>query len=455
MTKKSEFLKRSGWISFDRQHRKTLQFNIGKYEKAFETGRERYSDFSLAKRKASLVKEDVLFHWADYLEKFEENFLNHGGEIIWASNSKEANDSILKICREVNAKMVVKSKSMTTEEIELNDHLESAGIESVETDLGEFIVQVAGEKPYHIVTPAMHKSKRDVAELFHQKFDLPVDSTPRDMTLFVRSKLREKFVTADIGITGANFLVADPGGIALTENEGNGLMTTSFPKVHIVIAGIEKIIPTLEDLGHFWPLLSAHGTGQKMTVYNSFFSGPGKKDETDGPERMIVILLDNGRSDLYASKEQYQALKCIRCGACLNFCPIYRNIGGYTYDAVYTGPIGSVITPFYNGFVNYKHLSFACSVCGRCSENCPVQIPLHELLLANRRMSVEQGGDFKWNTGMKTFENIFLDRSRLDLIDGQLKNIAVKTFAKNTLGKHKQMPEFSKESFSRQWKKKK
>ena len=344
---KDIFLKKSNEIAFDLKHRATIRFNIAKYDIAVDRGMKRYSNLELAKTRASFVKSQAINHLYDHLLQFEKNITANGATVIWAENEDEAIDAVKKILIRNNSKLVVKSKSMTTEEIELNHHLEEIGVEPLETDLGEYIVQLAGEKPYHIVTPCMHKSRQDIAELFTEKFNTPEGSTPEYLAAWVRQKLRAKFTTADVGITGANFLVADVGGIALTENEGNALMSVSFPKIHIVIAGIEKIIPRMQDLALMWPILAAHGTGQQISVYNSLITGPQKPGETDGPEKMIVILLDNKRSELYQNDDQYEALKCIRCGACLNACPIYRNIGGYTYDATYSGPIGSVITPFF------------------------------------------------------------------------------------------------------------
>ena len=452
---KKIFLQKSEEIAFDLKHRATIKFNISKYDVAVDRGRKRYTNLELAKQRASHVKTQAINNLHDYLIQFEKNITSNGASVIWAENTGEAIKSIQKILIDNHSKTVVKSKSLTTEELDLNEHLEEIGVESLETDLGEYIVQLAGEKPYHIVTPCMHKSRHDIAELFTEKFNTPEGSEPEYLTEFVRKKLRSKFTSADVGITGANFLVADVGGIALTENEGNALMSVAFPKIHIVIAGIEKVIPRMQDLSLMWPILASHGTGQQITVYNSLITGPKKSGETDGPEKMIVILLDNKRSELYAHDEQYEALKCIRCGACLNACPIYKNIGGYTYDATYSGPIGSVITPFFKGLKEYNHLSSACSVCGKCTEVCPVKIPLHHLLLINRRDAVRAGaGGFIWNQGMKGYEFVFSKRSRLDLVGGTTKNTFAK-FSSNALGEKKQVPSLAKQSFSKQWNNKK
>ncbi|MCL3780183.1 iron-sulfur cluster-binding protein [Prolixibacteraceae bacterium JC049] len=452
MSNKEVFIKESKRVAFDLNHRKTIRFNISKYDAAVAVGKQRYSDLDLAKEKAAEIKSHVITHLDEYLEIFEKNAKRNGIEVLWAKDANETLKHISEIVHQHEAKLVVKSKSMTTEEVELNEHLEKENVESVETDLGEYIVQIAGEKPYHIVTPAMHKSKEDIATLFHEKHGTPEHSSPEFLTNFVRETLREKFCNADVGVTGANFIVADAGGIALTENEGNGVMTMAFPKTHVVIAGIEKVIPSYRDLAHFWPLLAAHGTGQQITVYNSLITGPKKSDEVDGPERMVVILMDNGRTDLLESDKQFEALKCIRCGACLNSCPIYKNIGGYTYDATYSGPIGSVITPFYKGFKDYNHLSFACSVCGKCSEVCPVKIPLHDLLLLNRSKAVEEGNSpLSWTLAMKGMELIMGKRALMDLSGGGMKNLGLQ-MVPHIAGEDKSLPPIAKESFSKQWK---
>jgi len=439
-------------IAFDIKHRNTINFNISRYDEAVKKGKQRYSNLELEKQRASYTKSRVVANLANYLEEFEKNAQKNNIQVVWARNSEEAVSEIIKILKENNAHVLVKSKSMISEELELNENLEKNDIEPVETDLGEFIVQLAGEKPYHILTPAMHKSKEDVADLFTKKFDLQPHSTPQEITLFVRNILRKKFMSADVGVSGANFLIADTGSILLTENEGNGFMSVSFPKLHIVITGIEKVLPSVNDLPLFLPLLAAHGTGQQLTVYNSLISGPKKSGETNGPEKMVVIMLDNKRSAIIAEKEHSAALKCIRCGACLNACPIYKNVGGYTYNTTYSGPIGSVITPFFKGFAAFGHLSFACTVCGACTEVCPVKIPLHNLLLLNRKISVEQNHEnFSWNVSMKAYTWAFKKRKNLDLVNGSMKNRIVKT-NKNILGSKKELPHFANKSFSEIWK---
>src|SRR6195952_4189689 len=410
----STFKAKSAIKSTDLEHRQKINFNIGRYNAVVPQGKNQFINTDLARERAKNIKWRALETLDQQLEEFEMNFIKRGGKVIWAENSQEALDEILAICKEKNCRTIVKSKSMVTEEIHLNRFLEKQGIESVETDLGEYIQQLDGEPPYHIVTPAMHKSKEDVAKLFYEKLHTAPNLSPEALTLVAREKLRKKYTSAEIGITGGNFLIADIGAIAVTENEGNARLSCAFPKTHIAIVGIEKIIPSVTDLALFWPLLSTFGTGQKVTVYNTIITGPRQKNETDGPEEMYVILLDNNRSNILQNPKQRESLYCIRCGACLNACPVYKNIGGHAYGATYSGPIGSVITPHLQGMEDFKHLSYASSLCGNCTEVCAVKINLHELLLENRKESVEEGHTtFAERTAWKMWKMASLHRSMM------------------------------------------
>ncbi len=448
----SKFLKDSEKKAFDLEHRNKINYNISKYDAAVIKGKKQFRDLELARSRAYVIKHKVVNNLEKYLIEFAANFEKKGGKIIWAQDKDEAVREILDLMKKNNVKLVVKSKSMTTEEIELNEALEKSEIENIETDLGEYIVQIAGEKPYHIVTPAMHKSKEDIAQLFNEKFNTPSESTPEELTNFVRHKLREKFVQADVGITGCNFLIADVGSVCLTENEGNGLMSVSFPKVHIAVAGVEKIIPTLADLNLFWPLLASHGTGQNITVYNSIISGPRQEGETDGPEKMYLVLLENNRSEILQHDKQRIALGCIRCGACLNACPVYKTIGGHSYNTTYSGPIGSVITPHLKGMEEFIHLSYASSLCGNCTQVCPVNIPLHELLLYNRSESVTKGISKKGEKfSMDMMEKFLSKRKRLDRFGSGIKNLGVRMVFKNVWGPRRELPKFADKSFRDMW----
>jgi L-lactate dehydrogenase complex protein LldF len=386
--------------------------------------------------------------------EWEQKFTARGGKVVWAQNANEALVAIGQIMKSANARLVVKSKSMTSEEIHLNYFLEAQGIEPFETDLGEYIVQLAGQRPDHIVTPAMHMSQEDVSELFHKHLGTDLTDNPEELTMIARRIMREKYTEAEVGITGGNFLIADVGGVAVTENEGNARLTVAFPKVHIALVGIEKMIPSITDLDLFWPLLATSGTGQQVTVYNTILSGPRQEDEPDGPEEMYVVLLDNGRSKLLADTAKRQALNCIRCGACLNACPVYKNIGGHTYDTTYSGPIGSIISPQYLGLEQYKHLSYASSLCGGCSAVCPVRIDIHNILLLNRKQSVDENLNNRWEKlGFQIWKKAMLSRSLMNLGGSGIKQWAISILFKNSWSKRRSEPMLAPKSFNEMWKK--
>lgn len=438
----------------DLKHRKTINYNIGKYDAVVPVGKKQFADLDFVREKAKNVKWKALETLDLQLEKFEVNFLKNGGKVIWAENIEQACEAVLKICREKNCKTVVKSKSMVTEEIHLNDFLEKHQIESIETDLGEYIQQLDQEPPYHIVTPAMHKSKEDVARVFHEHLNTPLDLSPEEMTLVAREKMRGKYVQAEVGVTGANFLIPETGSIAITENEGNARLSAAWPKTHIVITGIEKVIPQLQDLSLFWPLLATYGTGQQMTVYNSIISGPRSAREQDGPDEMYVILLDNGRTTILQDPVSRESLYCIRCGACLNACPVYKNIGGHSYGTTYSGPIGSVITPNLKDLSEWNHLSHASSLCGSCTEVCAVKINLHELLLNNRRETVRLGkGNMMEKIAWTVWQQSMLFRPAMNLGNSKIKNWMVNKLFRGWVA-HRSDLHFPEKTFNQQWKEK-
>ena len=446
------FIAKSTIKAADIDHRRTINFNIGKYNAVVPNGKKQFSDLNLARESAKNLKWKAIASLDKTLEEFEKKFTDRGGKVLWAEDADQALKEILRICQENNCSTLVKSKSMVTEELHLNAFLEKNGIESVETDLGEYIQQLDGEPPYHIVTPAMHKSKDDVARLFHEKLGTPRQFTPEQLTQVAREKLRAKYVQAEVGVTGANFIIADTGSIALTENEGNARLSSAFPKVHIVVVGIEKVIPSFTDLGLFWPLLSTFGTGQQVTVYNSIISGPRQPGEPDGPEKMVVILLDNGRTNLLANPKTRESLYCIRCGACLNACPVYKNIGGHAYGTTYSGPIGSVITPHLRGMPDWKHLSFASSLCGNCTEVCAVKINLHELLLENRSESVEEGDtSFAERLAWSVWKRVSLSRTMMNVGSSTIKNRMVNKVFKGWTA-HRADLNFAPKTFNQLWK---
>jgi L-lactate dehydrogenase complex protein LldF len=448
----SSFIAKSSIKAADLDHRRKINFNIGRYNAVVPNGKMQFANLATAREQAKNLKWEAIEQLDKMLEEFELNFSKRGGKVIWAETADDALKEILTICQKANCKTVVKSKSMVTEEIHLNAFLEKNGIESIESDLGEYIQQLDGEAPYHIVTPAMHKSKEDVARLFANKLGTEPNLNPEQLTQVARHMLRKKYVEADVGITGANFLVAGSGSIAVTENEGNARLSCGYPNVHIAIVGIEKVIPSLSDLGLFWPLLATYGTGQDVTVYNSIISGPRQKNEVDGPTEMYVILLDNGRTELLAQPTSREALYCIRCGSCLNACPVYKNIGGHAYGTTYSGPIGKVITPWLKGMHQYKHLSYASSLCGNCTEVCPVRINLHELLLDNRHESVVRGeSELSERLAWKTWKFASMHRSLMNTGSGALKNKLVNGLFKKWQEHHSPL-NFAPKTFNEQWK---
>ena len=451
-TTEQAFLAKSTIKAADLDHRRKINFNIKQYNKKVPEGKQQFTDLDLARERAKNIKWRAIETLDQQLEEFELNFTRRGGKVIWAEDAAQAIDEIIRICKDRSCKTLVKSKSMVTEEIHLNAAMEQNGIESIETDLGEYIQQLDGEAPYHIVTPAMHKSKEDVAKLFAEKLGTAPHLTPQQLTLVAREILRKKYVHAEVGVTGANFIISDIGAVAVTENEGNARLSCAFPKTHIVIVGIEKVIPSLTDLALFWPLLSTYGTGQQMTVYNSIIAGPKKAGETDGPEEMFVILLDNNRTNILKDPIQRESLYCIRCGACLNACPVYKNIGGHAYGSTYSGPIGSVITPHLSGLDENKHLSYASTLCGACTDTCAVKINLHQLLLENRYQSVQQQlPSFAEKIAWKLWKIANLKRSMMNMGNGSIKNKLVNSLFKGWTKQRSDL-EFSKKTFNEMWK---
>jgi L-lactate dehydrogenase complex protein LldF len=409
-----QFLRNATAKSGDLRHRNLIRHAIDQYSGSVVRGRARFLDWEEARQRSHEIKWEAINHLDRYLLEFEQNVKARGGYVFWAETAEDARKYIAELAAEQKVRTVVKSKSMVTEEIHLNPALEKIGIEVFETDLGEFIVQLRNEPPYHIVTPAMHLTRGDIAALFKEKLGGIDTDDPQQLVAAARVALRKAFFSAEMGITGANFLVADSGMIALTSNEGNARLCSSIPRIHVAIAGIEKVIPRADDLAILWPVLATAGTGQPITCYSTLIGGPRGRDEIDGPEEFHVILLDNGRSDLLADPEQREVLNCIRCGACLNVCPVYRTVGGHTYGTTYQGPIGSVLTPHLRGIKEFQHLSSASSLCGACTETCPVKIDLHHHLLHNRRNAVEtKNRSWFERVGFKAWQWSMLNSGRM------------------------------------------
>ena len=444
-------------------HNEDLQHAIGEgtrtaYYRRIETlfaHSDEHGEFM--RQQAAEAKRRALRELPDLLEKAERNLKQNGFEVVWAEDAAQANQLVLDIARRHKVKTVTKSKSMLTEELGTNHVMEAAGLQVVETDLGEYIIQLAGETPSHIVGPVMHKTKAEIRDVFVRELNMTPTDSAEEMVAFARKMLREDFLSADMGISGGNFLVAETGSIGLVMNEGNGRMCTSLPRVHVALIGIEKIVDTVEDYITLTQVLPSSSTGQKMTVYTNILNGPRRADEGDGPEYAYVILVDNGRSDIYATKYA-EVLSCIRCGACQNACPVYRTMGGHAYGWVYGGPIGAVLTPLFVGLENATPLPHASSLCGSCKQVCPVDIDLPRMLL-DLRWDLVREGETKagWDAAMKLWAIGMTSPTRYALGGKAARagQAIMGEYMPGVLGnwsKHRDFPEFAPKSFRQLWK---
>lgn len=386
------------------------------------------------------MKEQVLRNWPTLLEQLESNLRANGAQVHWARDAAEANTIIVEIARRANVKKVVKGKSMATEEIQLNEILEKAGIPAIESDLGEYIIQLNNEPPSHIVAPVIHRRLEDIAEIMQQKLDMPLSLDPEVLCAMARAKLRQEFLTADMGVTGCNFAIAESGTICIVTNEGNGRLTSTLPRVYVALMGIEKVVPTVEDAFLQYQALCRSCTGQQVSVYLSMTSGPRQAGDADGPTEFHVVLLDNGRSDMLA-KGYGEALLCIRCGACLNTCPVYREIGGHAYGSTYSGPIGAVISPLLPMDVtDVNKLPHASTLCGACRDACPVKIDIPRLLLDLRHDQVAAGESPLFDrAAMMGFIQTMMSQSRYEQA-GKLASLGTNMLANFSGGNLKFMP---------------
>jgi len=338
------------------------------------------------------IRQNVLANLDYYLYQLSENVAKRGGHVFFAETAEEAREYIKNVVVKKNAKKIVKSKSMVTEEISLNECLEDAGCEVVETDLGEYILQIDDhDPPSHIVAPALHKNKQQIRDVFTEKIGYTKSEKPEELAAHAREMLRKEFLSADVGITGCNFAIAESGSISLVTNEGNARMVTTLPKTQITVMGMERIVPTYEEMEVLVSLLTRSAVGQRLTSYVTSLTGPRIEGEVDGPEEFHLVIVDNGRAEILGTEFQ-PVLQCIRCAACINVCPVYRHIGGHSYGSIYPGPIGAVLSPLLGGYDEYKELPYASSLCGACTDACPVKIPLHELLHKHRQVIVEREG---------------------------------------------------------------
>ena len=456
---------------------KQIQRSLSKVSSGFDQARRRAVNelspdvWDQYREQARQIKDHTIENLDYYLNLLTDRMQHNGAVVHFAKDSKEANAIVLDVARSRGVKTITKSKSMVSEEIGLNEVLETNGIEPIETDLGEYILQLANETPFHLVAPALHKSKRDVAEIFHKELKTSKKASIGALTLAARKELRGKFLKADMGITGVNFAIAETGTIALFTNEGNGRMSTSIPRIHVALMGMEKVVPTLEDMAVMLRILPRAATGQRLTSYVTLVSGPRRPGEEDGPEEFHLVVIDNGRSKLLKDPELREALNCIRCGACLNSCPVYQTIGGHSYGWVYPGPIGSIVTPVLTGLSKASNLPFASTLCGACKDACPVKINIPRMLLKLRK-DLKEGDKNDRNVSISErvavtlWKHLTLSTSKMafarslgtflqrPLTRGTfMKNIPFPPFSKWT--KYRDFPRLAPKSFKKIWEKRK
>jgi L-lactate dehydrogenase complex protein LldF len=397
---KADFFETSRAGVADLELRRKLENASGRHLEHVAEMRAEFPPFEAERDEARRIKEDTIAHLDEYLIALKQKLEANGCIVFFAADAAQAREYILEVAKKNKVKRVVKGKSMTTEEIGLNNTLMRTGIEVTETDLGEYIVQLRHEPPSHIITPAIHLSKEDIGQLFAEKLHIPYTAEPEELTAHARTKLRSIFLAAEMGITGVNFAIAETGTLVVIENEGNGRLSSTLPEIFVGVMGIEKVIPKLEDVSHFLEILARTATGQKLTTYTNFINGPRRSGEIDGPREVHVVILDNGRSAMLADPVMREALYCIRCGACLNVCPVYRRIGGHAYNSTYPGPIGSIISPNLFGSAA-GHLPFASTLCGACRDICPVKIDIPRLLLHLRWKETEGQNGVVWPRAAK------------------------------------------------------
>ena len=449
MSEPQTIFKESSALAFDEEHWQKINYSTGCFENNFAKGKENYRNLELEKQRAYTLRNKSLLNTEKLLVDFETHFAENGGKVLWARNADDALTMIFDLIRREKANAIMRSNSTVLDEIELNGFLERKNIRVVETEVGRFVLQKGQQKSYHPLSPSIHLSKEENNAILTSNFKLKPDSSVKQMVNFVRHEVGVETQNVSICVTGANFLLSDTGGVVLTENEGNILKSTSLAKIHIVVAGIAKVIPNMDDLSVLLPLLSLHSNGQSMSACNSITFGPSTTG--NGPEQMYVILLDNNRSQLLAHETQRKVMSCIHCGACISVCPVYKNIGGYSYGTKHIGPVGTVMAPLMEGLEDFNYLNFACSLCGKCVDICPVKIPLDDLIIENRHLAImEKTGSTKYESLVKAM--IWHCKTRKKM-DGPLffKKLEMKRLLGPLWGEERPMPEFAAKSFSQQW----
>ena len=446
MSDRSLQFKSDSLIAFNEEHWQKLNYNTSCFEKRFLSSKNNYRDAELERQRAYLLRNKSLMNLEKLLVDFETRFKENGGTVLWARDDEDARDMIWDLVNKRDIHSVVRTNSTALDEIEINDYLELKRIPLYETSVARFILKAAGQNSYHPVFPALNLSKEEINKILNERYKLKLGSTTKQMVNFVRHQINQDINKAQVCLTGASFLLADVGGVVLTENEGNIVKSCASAKTHIIVAGIDKVISSMDDLSILLPLASAHATGKEMAAVNTIIAGPSKNHE--GMQQTVVILLDNGRTDLLENEVIRQSLSCIQCGACVSVCPIYKNIGGTTYGTPYIGPIGTVMAPLMYGLKEFQHFTSLCSLCGRCSEVCPVKIPIEDLIIENRRiMSEKRIGDAKFEALVKSMINHCKSRKKMDCPQW-LKKLEYKQLVSKSAFTKRSMPELSPKSFN-------
>ncbi len=449
MSEPKTIFKDSSALAFDEEHWQKINYSTGCFENNFAKGKENYRNLDLEKQRAYTLRNKSLLNTEKLLVDFETHFTENGGKVLWARNADDALTMIFDLIRKEKTNAIMRSNSTVLDEIELNGFLERKNIRVVETEVARFVLQKGQQKSYHPLSPSIHLSKEENNAILTSNFKLKSDSSAKQMVNFVRHEVGIETQDMSICVTGANFLLSDTGGVVLTENEGNILKSTSSAKIHIVVAGIAKVIPNMDDLSVLLPLLSLHSNGQSMAACNSITFGPSTTG--NGPEQMYVILLDNNRTELLAHETQRKVMSCIHCGACISVCPVYKNIGGYSYGTKHIGPVGTVMAPLMEGLEDYNYLNSACSLCGKCVDICPVKIPLDDLIIENRHLAItEKSGSARYESLVKAMIWHCKTRKKMDS-PLFFKKLELKRMLGPLWGEERPMPEFAAKSFSQQW----
>lgn len=435
----------------DKELQLQLEDNIARYDAAVLQGKKQYANLPLARKRAGSIRHKAIAGLEKYLIEFEANLEKNGGKVLWALDAKDAVDYIIEILNKNQVKSVTKSGAAITDEIELDKHLLANEIVCTETNPGNFLISLLDKKHRNLSSPAIHNSKKDFREALNEKFRLQGRFNTAEILEYLRKSQRDQ-LGVKASITTANFIIADSGSVCISENAGDAAINSVLPQIQIVIAGIDKVIPSLLHLDVLLPIYSTYKNGERLNAYNNIISGPKQDAESDGPDELYVVLIDNGRTQVLEHKEQRMALTCIECGACQNVCPVYRKIGGDAYGTTYTGPIGSIITPWMKGSVEYGHLSYASTLCGKCSESCPVHINLTQMLIANRNEFVERKqNSITERLTMNGLHKVLKSRRLMDWGNSSWKNYIVRILYGGKVGGDRSMPDFEQRNFKQLW----